>query len=136
MAKITIHNMHNHTAEEVFRACLEPVLKRGTQASIDGGLCSYEKGCAAGQLLSAVEARAFDELDEFDEFDEVDDKSWYYLVNSGLVPDHHCEVIAKAQFIHDQPYLVPPVRQARNYCKSQGWSSKWLEQFDENMSLL
>ena len=115
--------MQDYTAEEVFRACLEPVLKRGTRAVDDNGHCSYEKGCAAGQLLSTVEARAFD---------EGESKPWDVLVREHLVPDHHCETIRVAQLIHDKPFMSYPVRQAKNYCENQGWSTEWLEQFDEN----
>ena len=129
MTKITIHNMHNHTAEEVFRACLEPVFKRGTRAMDESKqICTYVGGCAAGQLLDKDEAERFDEYGS----------NWSWLTDEGLVPYIHRDVIGLAQSIHDNAsskLMKPPVLRAKEYCNEKGWSTDWLEQFDEDMVL-
>lgn len=124
--KITIHNMQDYTAEQVFRACLEPLLGLSKAAFNESRKnSSYVLGCPAGQLLSKAEARTFDK----------EGKNWGYLVNHGLVPDYCCHVIRAAQEIHDHPRVDRPVQEAKDYCEKQGWSTDWLEQFDEDMFL-
>ena len=95
MKTITINNLAESTAEEVFEYIKHHLLTQMEKCVDDKGHCLYrnEQGlkCAAGCLIPD------------DMYDPVlEDKRWHSLVLQKFVPTEHMELIRKMQDIHDE----------------------------------
>lgn len=93
MPNITLKTLPLATAQQVFEQIASHLLTQNKK-SMDNVYCSYlnPKGlkCAAGCLIGG------------NEYSSIFEKNtWYYLVEEGLVPNNHKEIISHAQSIHD-----------------------------------
>lgn len=89
MKKITLKNLHEATAQEVFDQCAVHLLTQKEKCEIEGDGCKYRIGnlkCAAG---------CFIDEDEYNV--NMEGKIWSML----NVPDSHNSLINKLQLIHD-----------------------------------
>ena len=90
---ITIHNLSTFTSQEVFSFIAEHLLRQGEQ-SMDGEVCKYldnqGRKCAAGCLIPSE-----------DYTPHMETLIWTKLVDKGLVPEDHSELIRSMQSIHD-----------------------------------
>jgi len=90
---ITLATLPNATAQEVFTQVKNHLLKQNAK-SMDGMSCLYRSpsglSCAAGCLMSDDEAKNISNA-----------RGWVALVNDGIVPRTHAQLIRKLQDIHD-----------------------------------
>jgi hypothetical protein len=90
---VTVHNLAEATMQEVFDTIARHLLtQREPSASEDGETCLYfgpdGKRCAAGCLLTEPVGK-------------LNDEPWGRLVDAGVVPGAHRELIDRLQTIHD-----------------------------------
>jgi hypothetical protein len=90
---VTVHNLDEATEQEVFDTVARHLLtQREPSASEDGTSCLYfgpdGKRCAAGCLLT-------------EPLGKLNDERWGLLVDAGVVPGAHRELIDRLQTIHD-----------------------------------
>jgi len=103
MMRVSLKNLHEATAQEVFDQVAKHLLQQG-QESMLNGCCKYhltaddgtELQCAAGCLIAD---------DEYNP--EWESMVWHRLVTQGSVPAVHSELIDELQSIHDSvnPYF-------------------------------
>lgn len=93
--KITLKNLHEATAQEVFDQVKNHLINQGEQSLNSGGLCLYRNAnglsCAAGCLISEEEYSTNFEMN-----------LWGDLIKKNLVPSTHSDLIGELQQIHDQ----------------------------------
>lgn len=92
---ITLATLEKATVREVFNQVKNHVLTQNEKCQlVPHGACAYRNKeglkCAAGCLISD---------DEYKE--DFECKNWQALVNNGLVPTAHYELIKHLQDIHD-----------------------------------
>ena len=91
---ITLSTLPQATAQEVFNQVVDHLLTQNQKSYTSHGGCLYRGPdnlkCAAGCLIS-------DEEDNPD----WEGRGWGVLVEEGLVPATHCELICALQGIHD-----------------------------------
>jgi hypothetical protein len=118
--KITLKNLHEATAQEVFDQVKNHLITQGEQSVNSGGLCVYRNvnglSCAAGCLISEEEYNPDFEMN-----------LWGDLINMRLVPSAHSNLIGELQKIHDQ--WVEDARDGINM-------RDWLEECAENNGLV
>jgi hypothetical protein len=90
---VTVHNLAEATKQDVFDTIARHLLtQREPSASEDGTSCLYfgpdGKRCAAGCLLT-------------EPLGKLNDEPWGRLVDAGVVPGAHRELIEDLQSIHD-----------------------------------
>jgi len=93
---ITIENLHEVTAQEVFDYVTSKVVEQGKPSiDLDRDSCMYRNGdlcCAAGHLLpDSVDTKLWD----------LKSLTWTILVEKELVPSNHVELIVELQSAHD-----------------------------------
>jgi hypothetical protein len=101
---VTVHNLHEATEQDVFDTIARHLLtQREPSASEDGETCLYfgpdGKRCAAGCLLT-------------EPLGKLNDEPWGRLIDAGVVPGAHRELIDKLQTIHDDAtccHSLPPM---------------------------
>lgn len=103
---ITLKTLPQASAQEVFDQVAKHLLTQMKKSEDDiRGVCQYRNKnglkCAAGCLIGD------DEYDpQFDEIgNELIDTAWSSLIEAGLVPSDHSELIADLQQVHD---VEPP----------------------------
>jgi hypothetical protein len=93
--KITLKNLHEATAQEVFDQVKNHLITQGEQSLNSGGLCLYRNAnglsCAAGCLISEEEYSP-----------NFETNLWGDLIKKDLVPSAHSDLIGELQQIHDQ----------------------------------
>ena len=91
---ITLATLPQATAQEVYSQVRKHMLAQGVKSIQEGEGCVYRGPnglkCAAGCLIADEEYLA-----------EMERHPWKFLVNKGLVPNRHSQLIAKLQRIHD-----------------------------------
>lgn len=93
MKTVSIHNLHEVTAQEVFDHIARHMLIQGVKSWNTRGKCLYRHNglmCAAGCLFPVEGDVAPYEGDP-----------WAILVNEGKVPSYHCRLIQSLQSVHD-----------------------------------
>lgn len=95
LKQVTIHNLHESTAQEVFDFIAVHLLTQRDKSVSDEWLCSYRGAgglkCAAGCLFPDEDYRP-----------EYEGKDWKMLVVRGDVPAFHADLISSLQDIHDK----------------------------------
>ena len=93
--KITLKNLHEATAQEVFDQVKNHLINQGEQSLNSGGLCVYRNAnglsCAAGCLISQEEYSP-----------DFETNLWGDLITMRLVSSAHSDLIGELQQIHDQ----------------------------------
>ncbi len=92
---VTIHNLNQCTAQEVFDFIADNLLKQGRVSTNSGG-CAYRGNddckCAAGFLIPDDDYKP----------DHMEGVSWGGLIGRGFVPPDHGELIRNLQRVHDR----------------------------------
>ena len=95
---ITLKTLPQATALEVFNQVEEHLLCQNVKSmDRDTGACLYrhsDLSCAAGCLMSDEEYCP-----------EMESKTWETLVNKGMAPKEHCDLIEQLQYIHDEYFV-------------------------------
>lgn len=93
--KITLKNLHEATAQEVFDQVKNHLITQNEQSVNSDGLCVYRNvdglSCAAGCLISEEEYSP-----------DFEKNLWGDLINMRLVSSAHSDLIGELQQIHDQ----------------------------------
>lgn len=98
--KITLSNLANATAQEIFNQVCEHLNKQGEPCTVDVDgypSCRYHEGdlrCAAGCLISEEE---YQDRSLY----KHEGRGWTYLANMHIVPDNHFSLITDLQRVHD-----------------------------------
>lgn len=96
MTRITLATLPKATAQEVFDQVSEHMLSQKVRSQNSNG-CAYRGDdglmCAAGCLIADSEYTPH--------MDNEDDGSWAGLVDEGVFPKEHLNLIGNLQHIHD-----------------------------------
>ncbi len=115
MKRITLANLHEATAQEVFNQVKTHLLTQMKRAH-SGGKCCYrnEEGlsCAAGCLIADEEYKT--EMD----MDFVQGTGWKDMVLLGYFPNIHVSLISSLQNIHDNYAVDAWERELKNKAAS------------------
>ena len=96
---ITLKTLPQATAQEVFDQIVQHLLTQLVPAQTNTtGVCRYRIEKQSGQILKCAAGCLIAE-DEYKRKFEGD--SWDHLVNCGLVPDTHKDLITSLQKMHD-----------------------------------
>lgn len=106
MTTITLANLNDATAQDVFNQVVTHLIKQGVKSGKydeDGSYGCYYRHpensnikCAAGCLISDEEYN-YESMDSR----ELPSTLWLTLVGRGTVPNHHSDLISSLQEIHD-----------------------------------
>lgn len=94
MKRITLKKLSSSTPMEVFLYVKQHLLTQNQTSKREGNMCAYRSPdklmCAAGCLMTTREYRK-----------SFEGRYWLTLVEEGLVPSAHKDLIKTLQIIHD-----------------------------------
>lgn len=119
---ITLATLPHATAQEVFDQSAKHLLAQNEKSEGDDGQSKYRLGkakCAAGFFISDKEYLS-----------KMEGKSWRTLVNAGLVPLKHMDVITGLQNIHDDSQPEEWLEGLRSVALTFGlqFNTRWKDQ--------
>ena len=94
---ITLSNMHEHTAQEVFDVCALHLLTQNKRAVGSGGDCVYRSPCG---LKCAIGVLISDE-----EYTENMEESDVHKLTEGTNSEPHRRLLNALQYLHDEDDL-------------------------------
>lgn len=101
---ITLKTLHLATEQEVFDQIANHLLTQMEQSKGDGG-CWYRSTNSSGKILKCAAGCLIADEEYTERMDnDSDETTWHYLVEEGVFPDYHKDLISSLQEVHDDHY--------------------------------
>lgn len=99
---ITLKTLPQATEQEVFNQVANHLLTQMEQSSGNGG-CWYRSTNSSGKILKCAAGCLIADEEYIERMDNnSDETTWQYLVEEGVFPNTHDDLISNLQFIHDE----------------------------------
>ena len=98
---ITLKTLEQASRQEVFDQVATHFLRQNLKAVTIGRNCQYRVECPSGSCLKCAAGCLIGDEDDFDH-EVYGNLEWPLLVNDGVVPDSHVDIILRLQRIHDK----------------------------------